>query len=51
LLRRFALEETSNEIAFELGMPAATVRVRLHRALAKLRVAMSDGTPPVDRTG
>ena len=37
LIRRYVLDQTSAEIADELAIPAATVRVRLHRAAKRLR--------------
>lgn len=37
LMRRYVLEQSSGEIADALSMPAATVRVRLHRASKRLR--------------
>ncbi len=37
LVRRYVLEQTSSEIARELGMPAATVRVNLHRLTKRVR--------------
>jgi RNA polymerase sigma factor (sigma-70 family) len=37
LLMRFHEDKTPKEIARELGIPAATVRTRLHRGLEKLR--------------
>jgi RNA polymerase sigma-70 factor (ECF subfamily) len=37
LVRRYLLDQTSTEIAQELALPAATVRVRLHRAAKRLR--------------
>lgn len=36
LLRRYVLEQSSRQIASELAMPPATVRVRLHRAVKRL---------------
>jgi len=36
--KRYVLGMTSQEIASELGIPAATVRSRLHLALKKLRL-------------
>lgn len=50
LLRLVAWEELSPaEIATVLGVPAGTVRVRLHRARARLRRALEDLEP--GRTG
>ena len=37
LLRRYLADESPAEIARALGVPASTVRVRLHRGLAQLR--------------
>lgn len=37
LVRRYVLEQSSREIAAQIGMPAATVRVRLHRAVKRIR--------------
>jgi RNA polymerase sigma-70 factor, ECF subfamily len=37
LLRRFTLDQTSSEIALAMNVPAATVRVRLHRILHQLQ--------------
>jgi len=39
LYKRYALGMTSSEIGRELGIPAATVRSRLHVAIARLRRA------------
>lgn len=39
LIRRYVLEQTSSEIARELDMPAATVRVHLHRLTKRVRAA------------
>jgi len=36
------------EVATELGLSAATTRVRKHRALSRLRDVMTDNTPPED---
>jgi len=41
LYKRYVLGLTSQEIAHELGIPAATVRSRLHLALKKLRAKKS----------
>ena len=41
LEKRYALGLTSREIADELGIPAATVRSRLHLAIKKLRAQKS----------
>jgi DNA-directed RNA polymerase specialized sigma24 family protein len=35
LVRRYLLEHSSSEIAADLDLPASTVRVRLHRAVAR----------------
>jgi RNA polymerase sigma factor (sigma-70 family) len=37
LLRRYVLDQTSREIAAELAISPATVRVRLHRAIKAVR--------------
>jgi RNA polymerase sigma factor (sigma-70 family) len=37
IVRRYVLEQSSAQIATQLAIPAATVRVRLHRALKRLR--------------
>jgi RNA polymerase sigma-70 factor (ECF subfamily) len=37
LVRRYVLEQTSSEIAADLAVPPATVRVRLHRAVKRLQ--------------
>lgn len=37
LVRRYLLEQSSTEIAGALSLPASTVRVRLHRAVKRLR--------------
>jgi RNA polymerase sigma factor (sigma-70 family) len=37
LMRRYVLEQSSPEIAAELDLAPATVRVRLHRAIERLR--------------
>jgi RNA polymerase sigma-70 factor (ECF subfamily) len=36
LVRRYVLDQNSSEIAEELALPAATVRVRLHRAVKRI---------------
>jgi RNA polymerase sigma-70 factor (ECF subfamily) len=46
LVRRYVLDQTSFEIADALAMPAATVRVRLHRAVKRLREEAED-TPGI----
>jgi RNA polymerase sigma-70 factor (ECF subfamily) len=48
LLRRFALGQTSSEIALAMNVPAATVRVRLHRTLHQLRRSGCLDPDPVD---
>lgn len=40
LLRRYVLDQTSTQIAEELAVPAATVRVRLHRAGSRIRARL-----------
>lgn len=44
LVRRHVFDQTSTEIAADLGIPATTVRVRLHRATQRVRqrVALED---------
>jgi RNA polymerase sigma-70 factor (ECF subfamily) len=37
LVRRYVFDQSSAQIAAELALPAATVRVRLHRASKRLR--------------
>jgi RNA polymerase sigma-70 factor, ECF subfamily len=37
LLRRYVLDQSSAQIAAELALPPATVRVRIHRAAKRLR--------------
>jgi DNA-directed RNA polymerase specialized sigma24 family protein len=37
LARRYLLDQSAAQIAAELEMPASTVRVRLHRAVARFR--------------
>lgn len=37
LMRRYVLDQSSAQIALDLALPAATVRVRLHRAVKRLR--------------
>jgi RNA polymerase sigma-70 factor, ECF subfamily len=50
LVRRYVLQQTSFEIAQDLAVPPATVRVRLHRATKRLREARAqeaeDGAIP-----
>jgi RNA polymerase sigma-70 factor (ECF subfamily) len=41
LLRRYLLDQSSTQIAADLAVPAATVRVRLHRAVKRLRESTS----------
>ncbi len=45
VIARYFDGKTSIEIARELGVPAATVRTRLFRALERLRVALDDSAP------
>jgi RNA polymerase sigma-70 factor, ECF subfamily len=46
LIRRYLLEQTSGEIAAELGIPAATVRVQLHRATKRVRAQHAEDLAP-----
>lgn len=42
LVRRYVFDQSSAQIAAELALPAATVRVRLHRATKRLREQAGD---------
>jgi RNA polymerase sigma-70 factor (ECF subfamily) len=42
IIRRFVDEENATQIGERLGIPAATVRSRLRRALAQLRASLDD---------
>jgi RNA polymerase sigma-70 factor, ECF subfamily len=50
LMRRYVLDQTSSQIAEALELPAATVRVRLHRASKRIRerAAAIDGAQFTD---
>lgn len=50
LVRRFALNQTSNEIALAMNVPAATVRVRLHRILHQLQGSSCLDRNPIEHT-
>jgi DNA-directed RNA polymerase specialized sigma24 family protein len=46
ILRHYWQDKRCEEIARELACPAATVKVRLHRARKKLRASLDEGTRP-----
>jgi RNA polymerase sigma factor (sigma-70 family) len=46
LVRRYVLDQTSTRIAEDLALPAATVRVQLHRAIKRVQTQSRLRAPP-----